>query len=382
MPDARREEAAEIMQRFAERTGLDSELAPRRYLWTDAFAVCNWLGLAGVAGGDSHEALAFRLVEQVHETLGRHREDDPREGWVSGLGDAEGRAHPTLGGLRIGKPLPERRADEPFDERLEWERDGQYFHYLTKWMHALDQCTRATGQWRFNTWGRELAEVAYDAFTHATTGERDRRMYWKMSIDLSWPLVPSMGLHDPLDGLITYRQLESTASRMPDPASGPSLDEEVAGFAAMVEPSRLATTDPLGIGGLLADAARTAQLATDDRHAHRELADRLLASALEGLSAYGGDELRRPASQRLAFRELGLAIGLHALELTSGLSDSPAGASLLRYLPFRDEIESFWRDPGHRRSPTWTDHRDINDVMLATSLAPEGFLLLKTPPKA
>ena len=24
----------------------------------------------------------------------------------------------------------------PVDERLEWDRDGQYFHYLTKWMHT------------------------------------------------------------------------------------------------------------------------------------------------------------------------------------------------------------------------------------------------------
>jgi hypothetical protein len=42
-----------------------------------------------------------------------------------------------VGGLRIGKPLKERGANEPIDESLEWDRDGQYFHYLTKWMHAL-----------------------------------------------------------------------------------------------------------------------------------------------------------------------------------------------------------------------------------------------------
>jgi hypothetical protein len=36
----------------------------------------------------------------------------------------EGEAHPTQGGLRIGKALPERRVDEPFDEQLEWERAG------------------------------------------------------------------------------------------------------------------------------------------------------------------------------------------------------------------------------------------------------------------
>ena len=33
----------------------------------------------------------------------------------------------------------------------------------------------------------------------------------KMSTDLSYPLVTSMGLHDPLDGLVTYTQLQATA---------------------------------------------------------------------------------------------------------------------------------------------------------------------------
>ncbi len=47
--------------------------------------------------------------------------------------------------MRIGKPLNERKPSEPFDERLEWDRDGQYYHYLTKWMHALHQVGRLTG---------------------------------------------------------------------------------------------------------------------------------------------------------------------------------------------------------------------------------------------
>jgi len=53
---------------------------------------------------------------------------------------------------------------------------------------------------------------------------------------------------------------------------------------------------------------------------------------------------------------------------------------LMRYAPLRIEIESFWRDPEHRHTQIWAEHRDINEVMLATSLAPEGFLVLHTPP--
>ena len=98
------------MTGFAERTGLTSERPPRRYLWTDAFAVCNFLALERATGHASHAELALRLVEQVHRTLGRHRPDDARRGWISGLSERDGEAHPTRGGLRIGKPLPERGA--------------------------------------------------------------------------------------------------------------------------------------------------------------------------------------------------------------------------------------------------------------------------------
>ena len=132
------QEAARLMSDFAERTGLASERPQRRYLWTDAFAVGNFLGLARRTGDAVQRSRALRLIDAVHHVFGRHRADDPRRGWISGMSEAEGEAHPTRGGLRIGKSLPERRPDEPFDNSLEWERDGQYFHYLTKWMQALD----------------------------------------------------------------------------------------------------------------------------------------------------------------------------------------------------------------------------------------------------
>src|SRR5919204_3215651 len=230
------------MSGFADRTGLTSEHPPRRYLWTDAFAVCNFLGL-----GQSD--LALRLVDHVHHALGRHRPDDSRTGWISGLDAAEGEAHPTRGGLRIGKPLPERRAGERFDERLEWARDGQYFHYLTKWMHALDQASRLTRQGRFNLWARELADTAWAAFTRG-----GNRMVWKMSIDLSRPLVSTMGQHDPLDGFITCAQLRATAAALPDQSEGPGLDAALAGFASLMAGGGRGATEPPGRGGVPADA--------------------------------------------------------------------------------------------------------------------------------
>jgi len=373
--------AVELMDHFAHRTGLTSLRPRRRYLWTDAFAVCNFLGLRAATGDERHTQVALRLVDQVHRELGRHRADDPRHGWISGLPDDQGEAHPTRSGLRIGKPRPERGEDEPIDPDLEWDRDGQYFHYLTKWAHALDQVARATGRASFHVWARDLVHTAHRAFTVGPAGAK--RMVWKLSIDLSRPLVPSMGQHDPLDGLVTCARLDATAADL-QVASEPSLVAARLDFTEMLGRTRLATTDPLGLGGLLSDVCHLAQLDAADR----DLIASLLGAAAAGLAAYAaGNEMRAPAEHRLAFRELGLAIGLggistlqqagslHRLDarVRSGVAD------IARFAGLGAMIEAFWLSPEHRRSLTWTEHADINDVMLATSLVPEGFLALVSP---
>lgn len=381
LPDPRIGEAAALMAAFAERTGLSSDRPPRRYLWTDAFAVCNYLGLARATGEARYSGLALRLIDQVHHTLGRYRPDDARRGWISGLEEAEGEAHPTLGGLRIGKALPERRPDEPYDEALEWERDGQYFHYLAKWMHALDQAARATGRPQLNLWARELARSAQRAFTWQAAGTSVPRMVWKMSIDLTRPLVPSMGQHDPLDGYLTCLELRATAAGLAGEAGGPDLDEETRRYARMLAGGEFATADPLGIGGLLSDAFWLEQLMRRGALSDAELLETLLACAVAGLRHYAqGGELGLPAGSRLAFRELGLAIGLQAAERMVQDCLSPDARALLqgllRHAPIGRAIEDFWMDPGHRRATPWMEHRDINEVMLATCLAPDGYLVL------
>jgi hypothetical protein len=365
--------AADLMTAFAERTGLSSVRPPRRYLWTDAFAVCNFLELA--KSTPRFRELADDLVEQVHHILARHRPDESRSGWLSGLTGAEAEAHPTRGGLRIGKPLPERDPDEPFDPALEWERDGQYFHYLTRWMHALDQLSRASGDPTGNRWARELAAAAHAAFTYALFQGGPERMFWKMSIDLSRPLVPSMGQHDPLDGLITYVQLRA---HWDAETPGPSLDQAIADLTGIAANLDWGTEDPLGLGGLLADANRIAQL-----NLSAELDGRLLPALLNAAAAGLGAYLRRlPFEQqeqhRLAFRELGLSIGLHAVERMRRGSVPPSASAplerLAAHLPLIETIESFWLDPAHRRAASWLAHEDINAVMLATSLLPGGYL--------
>jgi hypothetical protein len=200
-------------------------------------------------------------------------------------------------------------------------------------------------------------------------------MVWKMSTDLSRPLVPSMGHHDALDGFITCIQLQTTNSALSSTPNGPSLTEEAADFATMMEGQDWATVDPLGLGGLLVDASRVAQLMQFGAPLRKELLETLLVAALQGLAHFvRRNDLGQPASQRLAFRELGLAIGLSAIELIE--KENESAQRLRTYAALGSAIESFWLDPEHRKACTWLEHRDINEVMLATSLSPAGFLVM------
>lgn len=379
--------AEKIMRDFAHATGLSGEKAPRRYLWTDAFAVCNFLGLYRQTGNEVYRDLAFRLVNQVHHVLGQHREDDPRQGWLSGLSEEVGSKHPTSGGLRIGKRLPERQPGQPLDRRLEWERDGQYYHYLTKWMVALDRATQVSGDLLYNRWARELAKKAHAAFVHRAGPGSPGRIYWKLSIDLSRPLVPSMGHHDPLDGYITYSQLQVTAAQHDEPPPEPRLDEEIDELAQMCAGKSWTTDDPLGLGGLLTNAYQATMIRAETPFIGERLPASLLENALPGLESYvNQDPLNLPAGRRLAFRELGLSIGLHAVELlhqtrraegqqSDGAKELETRVeSLLNFLPVAEKIEAFWLEQAHQEIDSWVAHRDINQVMLATSLAPQGYL--------
>jgi len=368
------------MLEFAHETGISSNLKPKRYLWTDAFAVCNFIELYRRRRNEAFLNLALKLVDQVHFVLGRHREDNHRRGWISGLSDDEGFKHPTIGGLRIGKPLPERRPEEPFNETLEWDRDGQYYHYLVKWMHALNRTSLITGNLKYKVWAIELAKTAHKAFVYTAPDGR-RRMYWKMSIDLSRPLVTSMGLHDPLDGLTTYLELWSDAPR----DIGLSLEREIGELDEICKGMDWTTDDPLGAGGLLWNAYALTKLIAEGCYNNLNLLAEVLDASLVSVElCLATGFLKMPASLRLAFRELGLSIGLKAAERMLDLARKSKDLSckgniisnvqsLTHYKWIADEVEKFWLKPLNRASPSWKEHKYINMVMLATSLIPEEY---------
>jgi len=378
----------QIMTEFAEQTGLSPiGRLPLRYLWTDAFAVCNLLELYRQTGDDSFKSLTLSLVEQVHETLGRYSENDTRTGWISGLGEGEGRLHPTAGGLRIGKKMNERGPADPFDEKMEWDRDGQYYHYLIKWMHALHCVGKATSEEVYCKWAGELAKKVHAGFVFTSVMDGRKYIHWKMSIDLSRPLVPSMGLHDPLEGFLLYSQLQAGKSDEPEESSRLDLSNETKELADICRGLSWETEDPLGIGGLLCNALQVAQMMVKDRFEQGNLLLALLDSSLLGLESYlKMNTLLLPATYRLAFREFGLSIGMHAVERLKGLIQKETGSflesaalhrrieKLMVYQPVCEQIEKFWHEETNREGETWLEHRAINMVMQATSLAPDGFL--------
>jgi hypothetical protein len=158
-------------------------------------------------------------------------------------------------------------------------------------------------------------------------------------------------------------------------------------LAALCQSGNWATSDPLGIGGLLTNAWMMALLPINTGILPSGLMKDLLGSSLWGLETFlASGVLKLPADHRLAFRELGLAIGLQAaLKIAELLERKPDAFSahqsifpqireLIQFAPIADSIEEFWLDARHRASRIWRAHRDINQVMLAASLTPGSYL--------
>jgi hypothetical protein len=89
---------------------------------------------------------AQRLSETVHDVLGRTRDGKSR---LPGATDQ----NPLGGGLRIGK-----------EEESGPDGDGQYHHYLTLWMFALNRLAMATQDTAYNEQAISLARAMHPHF--------------------------------------------------------------------------------------------------------------------------------------------------------------------------------------------------------------------------
>ena len=237
-----------------------------RYLWTDAYGVLNLLTMhreyrhaldpetarTKPTEQNRYLILAQRLIETVHGVLGRTRDGKARLRGAT----AE---NPLGGGLRIGK-LEERGPDG----------DGQYHHYLTVWMFALNRMALASGEVRYNEQAVALAKAVHPRFFVGLESGRPR-MVWKMAMDLSAVLVSSEGNLDPIDGYVVFRLLQETAAAMS--GSGvPVLAEEIADYQRVIERKgqHFVSSDPLDLGMTL----WTAHWFSETEDWARRLADR------------------------------------------------------------------------------------------------------------
>ncbi|SPQ22751.1 4b6cdb7d-8597-4216-a295-16a73a7a4be1 [Thermothielavioides terrestris] len=334
-----------------------------RYLWTDAFGVVNFITLSRETSSPIYLALAKRLAETVHDVLGRTRDGTAR---LPRATDAE----PLKGGLRIGK-LSEHGSD----------CDGQYHHYLTLWMFALNRLALATGEKEYNQLAVQLAKAIHPHFvirrredddsegssgsgggSGSSSGSQAVRMVWKISTDMDTVLVPSEGHLDAATGYVVYRLLQRTAEHMhgappgtPGPLSGEIADyRRLMGRGGKMHASR----DPLDLGmGLwmchfFKDEPWAAALGSQSLDMARAMLDEK-----RGLMA-------RDASRRLAFREFGTCLGLQCYG-----ADEETRRGV-------EAVVNFWQQ--HIERSTDEDLRPISLAMYAAALIPgawrDGYL--------
>ncbi|KAF5857873.1 hypothetical protein ETB97_005180 [Aspergillus alliaceus] len=328
-----------------------------RYLWTDAFGVLNFItlhreyekapGSSGFVPNDRYLTLARRLVQTVHDVLGRTRDGRNR---LPGATDE----NPMGGGLRIGK-IEEHGTDG----------DGQYHHYLTIWMFALNRLSLATGDPTYNQQAVALAKAIHPRFFVARHSSRPR-MVWKMSMDLSAALVGSEGNLDPIDGYVVFRLLQAAAMQM---GEGEVLAEEIADYKKVMKRKvkHFVTNDPLDLGMTLWTAHWFAE--------KEEWATRLSGDCFEQICMFSipfncpADRARH--KYRLAFREFGTCMGIKCMSEQSSEKESAVDLKM-----YAEKILDSWNvymQMSLATKVTPDDLRPITRVMYASALLPGAF---------
>lgn len=136
----------------------------KRYLWTDAHGVLLLVSLHKYTKSQDYLTQAESLVKEVKRVLGRTK------------------------GYRIGQ--------DP-------DREGQYFHYLTKWMFALNELGKFNPEYK--TDAIKLVKDIHPHFCIPGVG-----IWWKMKEDLSGPAHGyGLGGLDFYDAFSTYRSIDS-----------------------------------------------------------------------------------------------------------------------------------------------------------------------------
>ncbi|KAM6515879.1 hypothetical protein FALCPG4_014086 [Fusarium falciforme] len=304
-----------------------------RYLWTDAFGVVNLITLFEATTTQKYLILARRLVQTVHDVLGRTRDGSAR---LPGATDEE----PLKGGLRIGKM-----------DASGSDGDGQYHHYLTLWMFALNRLSWATGDPSFNDLAIQLAISIHPHFVFRSSNRL--KMVWKISMDMQKVLVPSEGHLDAATGYAIYRMIQEAAVRQG--RKDQLLKKEISDYEQIMSRKGSVTPsgDPLdlGMGLWIAHFYQNEEWADTFTEEALELADQIF----DGNSA----DMSGSASHRLAFREFGACLGVQCVG-----ADEPLKSQI-------DQLMGFWEK--HLEQHDRDGLRPISQVMYAAALIPGAF---------
>ena len=210
----------------------------RRYLWTDAFGVLAYTSMAQAYSqpptnnpqqAQRYQDAADRLIQVVHQCLGTprsqqdHMQVDPNSptGFV---------------GLRIGKV--ETRKVTDYGMQL----DGQYWHYIDKWLLALERAGHADEAIRI---AKSVFPYFMDAGPQGTGVGGGIR--WKLSVDATPPPAwqRAHASDDTLVALIVFSILQQQHGS----SAGVSLEQEIQMLRNSLQGYRLRVTDdPLGWG--------------------------------------------------------------------------------------------------------------------------------------
>ena len=319
-----------------------------RYLWTDAFGVVNFLTLYKELNEEKYLILAKRLVVRVHDILGWTRDGKSR---LPGATDD----NPLGGGLRIGK-----------DDASGPDGDGQYHHYLTLWMFALNRLSIASGVATYNDQAIALARAIHPRFFIDRTSS-SARMVWKISMDMSRPLVPSQGRLDATTGFVVYRLLQAAAK---EPRV---LETEIEDYQKVMRlrDSFDATHDTLDLGMALWIAH---WYAGEDQWADQLGENCLIAISMVYIHPFDstnhhlletifGDERykTRAVPHRLAFREFGALMGAKCYTHDEDV------------VALTDSVIEVW---GNFINTTVEELKPITMVMYSAALLPTGMISL------
>ncbi|RFU24682.1 hypothetical protein B7463_g11655, partial [Scytalidium lignicola] len=302
-----------------------------RYLWTDAFGVVNFITLYQETQEDRYLSIAKKLVRAVHDIQGRARDGKSR---LPGATDED----PLGGGLRIGK-----------EDATGPDGDGQYHHYLTLWMFALNRLSIVSKEPKYNTQAIHLAKAIHNPFFVGKSTDHPR-MVWKIAVDMSKPLTTSEGNLDPIDGYITMRILQASAR-----SDDPRLKEEIEDYRRVMERKGggFVSDDMLDLGMSL----WSAQWLWDKEEWAADLENRCLKRVGKLLSQ--GPHWCELRFYRLAFRDFGACMGIKC---------SPEASSNLKEQA--EELINKWEVA---LASTPGELKPITQVMYAAALIPGAF---------